>query len=119
MIDKIGETYILTYMLTNAKTMDGYNELLSGALEAQLIPLFTEQVLKLQEILCYDGEAIEPSDSARGLRGQIEALELFAECEEVLGLVEEDKLLGRARVIKGSRKYQEARALVERLVANE
>ena len=105
-------------MPTNAKTIDEYNELLSEAIEARLVPLFQAQVVKLQEILCYDGEAIEPEGNASGLLVQIQILELFAECEEFLGYVDEDKLLDTARVIKGSRNYQRARALAEKLVAN-
>ncbi|CAL9972977.1 hypothetical protein VPHD249_0189 [Vibrio phage D249] len=104
-------------MPTNAKTIDEYNEMLGEAIEARLVPLFQVQVLKLQEILCYDGEAIEPDGNASDLLVQIQILELFAECEEFLGYADEDKLLVIARVIKGSRKYQEARSLAEKLIA--
>ncbi|CAL9974132.1 hypothetical protein VPHD134_0191 [Vibrio phage D134] len=104
-------------MPTNAKTIDEYNEMLGEAIEARLVPLFQVQVLKLQEILCYDGEAIEPAGNASDLLVQIQILELFAECEEFLGYADEDKLLVIARVIKGSRKYQEARSLAEKLIA--
>ncbi|CAM0023976.1 hypothetical protein VPHD258_0189 [Vibrio phage D258] len=106
-------------MPTNAKTIDEYNEMLGEAIEARLVPLFQVQVLKLQEILCYDGEAIEPDGNASDLlvQIQIQILELFAECEEFLGYADEDKLLVIARVIKGSRKYQEARSLAEKLIA--
>lgn len=105
-------------MPTSAKTIDEYNELLGEAIEARLVPLFQAQVIKLQDILCYDGEAIEPEGNASDLLVQIQILELFAECEEFLGYVDEDKLLDVSRVIKGSRKYQAARALAEKLVAN-
>ncbi|CAL9998532.1 hypothetical protein VPHD434_0189 [Vibrio phage D434] len=104
-------------MPTNAKTIDEYNEMLGEAIEARLVPLFQVQVLKLQEILCYDGGAIEPAGNASDLLVQIQILELFAECEEFLGYADEDKLLVIARVIKGSRKYQEARSLAEKLIA--
>ncbi|CAL9986426.1 hypothetical protein VPH234P6_0189 [Vibrio phage 234P6] len=104
-------------MPTNAKTIDEYNEMLGEAIEARLVPLFQVQVLKLQEILSYDGEAIEPAGNASDLLVQIQILELFAECEEFLGYADEDKLLVIARVIKGSRKYQEARSLAEKLIA--
>ncbi|CAM0111391.1 hypothetical protein VPH70E361_0189 [Vibrio phage 70E36-1] len=104
-------------MPTNAKTIDEYNELLGEAIEARLVPLFQAQVIKLQGILCYDGEAIEPDGNASDLLVQIQILELFAECEEFLGYADEDKLLVIARVIKGSRKYQEARSLAEKLIA--
>ncbi|CAM0024429.1 hypothetical protein VPHD239_0185 [Vibrio phage D239] len=106
-------------MPTNAKDINEYNERIAEAIEARMLPLFTAQLTKLQEILVYDGEAIEPHDNARDVLAQIEALELFAECEEFLGYPDEDNLLNIARVIKGSPKYQAARALAERLKANE